>query len=224
MYENYQSPVFITGCPRSGTSLYCGCLERCGANGGKVCGATSANPKGQYENSSIRNKIIKPYLKKIGADPLGQFPLPAVDELPSRPGLRDDFYWMLVEQGLQPNEIWYMKVCKACLIWPVFNEAFPDAKWIIVRRNRDDIVKSCMKTSFMRKRLTELSWYDWVNVHEERFGEMKSAMPDRVMEVWPSELVQGSFSNIRKSVEWIGLDWNEEAISKWVDETLWHGE
>mgnify|MGYP000241042983 CR=1 FL=1 len=216
-------PIFITGCPRSGTSLYCGCLARCGAVGGKVCGATGANPKGQYENSAIRNKLIKPYLRSIGADPLGQYPLPDQSHLKPYPGLRNDFYGMLKEQGLQEDEVWYMKVCKACLIWPVFDKAFPDAKWIIVRREKDDIINSCQKTSFMRKRTSKESWSEWVDYHVERFIEMKAAMPDRVMEVWPSDLVSGDFTTIKQSIEWLGLEWNEKAILSWIDKKLWHG-
>lgn len=221
--DKYKDPIFITGCPRSGTSLFCGVLERCGADGGKICGATPANPKGQYENSQIRSKLIKPYLRSIGADPLGQKPLPDLSRLKPFPALRQKFYKMLRKQGAAPDSTIYMKVCKASLIWPVFNEAFPNSKWIIVRRLDKDIINSCLKTSFMRKRRTAEEWQEWIDFHKDRFEEMKKKFPDRVMEVWPTDLIHGKFTFIKHSIEWLGLDWNEAKVVDWVDKDLWHG-
>jgi len=226
MYDmDYRSPIFVTGCPRSGTSLYCGCLDRSGANGGEICGATQANPKGQYENSVIRNQVLKPLLREMDADPLGQKPLPDPEKVETfdKSNLRQLVYDTLINQGLQEDEIWYIKVCKATLVWPVFNRHFPDARWIIVRRDKEDIVNSCIKTGFMRKRTSKNSWRDWVDHHVARFEEMKNTCPDRVMEVWPTELINGNFDNIKYSIEWLGLKWNEDVILDWVDKKIWHG-
>ena len=35
---------------------------------------------------------------------------------------------------------WYYKGAKMCLIWPIWHKAFPEAEWIIVRR--DDAVRA----------------------------------------------------------------------------------
>ncbi len=220
----YAEPIFVTGCPRSGTSLYCGCLVRSGAVGGALCGATSANPKGQYENSAIRNKLIKPYLRNRCADPLGQDPLPDVTNLPDYPGLRHMVLDMLKEQKVNLQNPWFIKVCKACLIWPVFEKAFPEAKWVIIRRKKEDIITSCLNTSFMRKRRTREEWAEWVDHHVSRFDEMKKFMPDRTFEVWPTKMINGDLTEVKESIEWLGLDWNEDAIVEWIDKSIWHGE
>ena len=68
-------PIIITGCARSGTSLIAGTMHLCGAWVGNVTGPTSWNRKGQFENEFIRDRLVKPYLKSINMDPMGQDPL-----------------------------------------------------------------------------------------------------------------------------------------------------
>ena len=58
-------PILLTGCARSGTSLTAGIVNLCGAFGGIMSGPNRNNAKGMFENSKIRNTIIKPYLQKI---------------------------------------------------------------------------------------------------------------------------------------------------------------
>jgi hypothetical protein len=76
-----REPILITGCARSGTSMVAGVINRCGAFGGKMSGPNSNNQKGMFENAVIRNSIVKPYLRQIGVDHLGQYPLPNIENL-----------------------------------------------------------------------------------------------------------------------------------------------
>ena len=74
--------ILITGCARSGTSMIAGIINMCGAFAGDTSGPNRYNQKGMYENAKIRNSIVKPYLREIGMDPKGQFPLPNVKTIP----------------------------------------------------------------------------------------------------------------------------------------------
>ena len=65
-------PILITGCPRSGTSLTAGIINKCEAWGGEMVGPTPHNPKGFFENIGLREKLTKPVLSAMGCDPLGQ--------------------------------------------------------------------------------------------------------------------------------------------------------
>lgn len=68
-----KSPILITGCARSGTSMVAGVINMCGAFGGSMSGPNHNNAKGMFENARVRNNIVKPYLRQLHVDPLGQF-------------------------------------------------------------------------------------------------------------------------------------------------------
>jgi len=190
-------------------------VHMCGAFGGKMSGPTPNNRKGMFENTEIRNSIIKPYLRSIKMDPLGQDPLPDVKNLDEMSDLRERVEWAMKWQGFTRGP-WFYKGAKLCLIWPLWQTAFPEAKWIIVRRRDDDIARSCARTTFMRAFGDNyLDWYKWITHHKERFEEMKKVLD--VREVWPTKFVQGDYSEIESVIRWLGLEWKEEAAREFVN-------
>lgn len=224
-------PILITGCARSGTSMVAGAVNKCGAFGGQMAGATKNNQKGMFENTRIRNTIVKPYLRDLGMDPLGQYPLPNITSLPIPSNLNKLVLQIMREQGYTRGP-WFYKGAKLCLIWPVWKYAFPNAKWIIVRRRDDDIVHSCLNTKFMRAFGREVfrkaagvedevaGWYWWINQHKKRFVEMIDRGLNVKM-VWPERMVDGDYSQMMETIEWLGLKWNSEVLS-FIDPKLWH--
>jgi len=222
-----KAPIIITGCARSGTSLTAGIFHICEAYGGDLCGPTAANRRGQFENNEIRNKVTKPYLESIGCDPLGQKPLPtttqvfAVTEKQGKER-REAVLRIMRRQGLKEGQPWFIKEAKACLTWYLWSLAFPDAKWVIVRRKKEDIARSCMQTYFMRAYRDVLGWYKWVETHEKRFMQMKLAGLE-VVEVWPQKIIDGDLSEVRYAVEWAGLEWNAPLVEAFVAPDLWGG-
>lgn len=211
-------PILITGCARSGTSMTAGIIYLCGGFGGYLSGPTPNNKKGMFENNNIRDNVVKPYLKSIGMDPLGQRPLPTLDDLTPMRNLASEVEYVLKDEGYQ-EDVWFYKGAKMCLMWPLWQRAFPDAKWIIVRRYDRDIINSCMRTGFMRAFKDEAGWQSWVDHHRERFEEMQEVLD--VREVWPSEFVRGNFAPIKMIVEWIGLEWNQEEVTQFIEPAFW---
>ncbi len=224
-------PILITGCARSGTSMVAGIIHLCGAFGGKMSGATRNNEKGMFENSKIREQVVKPYLRSLKVDPMGQYPLPDVHgglAIPS--DWREKTEEVMLEDGYKAGP-WMYKGAKMALAWPVWHYAFPDAKWIIVRRKTTDIISSCMKTSFMAAFTTSRNWEAvgvdneadgwkwWVHQHEDRFREMIEAGLN-VKIIWPEKMVLGDYKEIYQAVKWLDLEWNSEALS-FVDPKLW---
>lgn len=228
--ELMQAPILITGCARSGTSMVAGAINICGAFGGNMAGPNANNKKGMFENHQIRNNLTKPYLRNLGLDPLGQYPLPDVTTLPIPANWRQQVEKVMQEQGYTSGA-WFYKGAKMCLTWPVWHHAFPKAKWVIVRRRTPDIINSCMKTSFMkafsreefRKAIgvenEQEGWMWWVLQHEKRFIEMLQAGVDAKI-VWPERMVNGDYQQMMEIVEWAGLEWNSEVLS-FVDPKLW---
>jgi hypothetical protein len=179
-----------------------------------------------FENSEIRNHVIKPFLASIGCDRLGQHPLPNIDTIRSiafTDGYGRQWHNRIVSiaksQGY-PGGTWFYKGAKMCLIWPIWHVAFPKARWVIVRRVDDDIVYSCMRTSFMRAFKTEVGWYGWVNEHKARFDEMINAGLD-VQQVWPQRIVNADFDEIKEVVGNLGLQWRNDKIIEFVTPALW---
>ena len=210
--------------------MIAGSIALCGAFGGNMVGPNRHNAKGMFENYKIRENITKPYLREHGVDPLGQWPLPDMDKLTIPMNWRQRVDTVFKEEGYAAGPRFY-KGAKCCLFWPVWAHAFPNAKWIIVRRHRQDIVTSCMKTGFMRafrlrqnQRAVGVSseregWAWWVEQHLIRFREMQDAgLNCRV--IWPEKMIQGDYQPLYEAIEWLGLPWNSEVLS-FIDPKLW---
>lgn len=215
-----KEPVLITGCARSGTSMVAGIVHKHGFFGGKMSPPNANNKKGMFENEEIRDHIVKPFLSDCGLDPLCQDKLPARGVHYPYEGLRDTITSIMKKQGLKENEPWFYKGAKMCLFWQTWKEAFPMAKWIIVRRPDEAIVKSCLKTHFMRKRETFAQWMDWVVEHKIRFEEIKHEC--NCMEVWSDKLISGQFYELSEVLKWVGADYRQEIVDSFVDPSLYH--
>lgn len=226
MMEKYDEIVLITGCARSGTSLVAGTLYLSGASGGNLrTEGNKNNRKGFFENLEIRNGIIKPILKSVGCDPMGQSPLPDIEQVkkllfPSGGViLRQKVEEALHKQKCGRHPMY--KGAKNCLIWPLWHAAFPRARWVVVRRDPNDIVNSCLRTSFMRAYRTRAGWLGWVAEHEKRFEEMHDAKLN-ILEVWPQRAINGDLTELQMAVNSLGLNWNFDRVREFVTPSLWH--
>lgn len=225
-------PILITGCARSGTSMVAGIVNLCGAFGGRLSGPNKNNAKGMFENSEIRNNIVKPFLQDHGYDKLGQYPLPDVDELWLPKNLRGRVLDVMRAQGYDGQSTWFYKGAKLCLVWPIWEYAFPHAKWVIVRRRDEDIVQSCRRTAFMRAfrdqmtlrkvgaKIEEEGWQWWVDQHKKRFWEMVDRGLN-VRMVWPERMIKGDYSEIMELIDWLGLSWAEDEVHRFIEPRLW---
>ena len=222
------SPILITGCARSGTSMTAGIINLCGAFGGKMAGSTNYNRKGMFENTEIWERITKPYLISIGADPMCQNPLPDIEKVwesayifrQQDDKLKKAVLQVIDKQGYKQGK-WFYKGAKMCLLWPMWYYAFPFAKWIIVRRKKEEIVDSCLRTGFMRAFKTKEGWESWVDVHEQRFQEMKN-MNLKIKEVWPKKIINNDLSEIKSVIEWTGLEFREKEVREFISPELWN--
>lgn len=225
--------ILITGAARSGTSLIAGIIEICGGYGGTMFGAHPHNRKGMFENTYIRENIMKPYLKQIGADERCQYPLPKKRKIKDIPNLEMKINDIFKEQGWDGRQTLFYKCTKINHVWNVWDSNFPVAKWVIVRRDSNNIVNSCMRTGFMRAfnnewvrrqvnaKTTEEGWFWWVRQHEKRFKEIKHHTNNNI-EIYPSKMVEGDFSEIKGLITWLGLEWKEKEVKQFIEPKLFH--
>ena len=222
-----KAPVLIVGIPRSGTSMTAGAFVECGAWGGELQGPNRFNKRGMFENLRIRSEVVKPFLRKNGWDPTAQKPLPNMKQVHAISDkeveqFKDEMLSIMIVQGLKENQNWFYKCPKMCLIWPIFHKAFPDAKWVIVRRQAEDIVSSCLRTSFMKAYNKRSGWLKWAAHHESCFEQMIEAKLT-VREIWPERMIRGDFTEIQACINDYGFDYNEKKVVNFIDPGLWRG-
>jgi hypothetical protein len=104
----------------------------------------------------------------------------------------------------------------------VWQAAFPNARWIIVRRSREDIIQSCLRTNFMNQHSSDPAfWRAWIAEYENRLAALKqSGLWWR--EIDSHEAVTGRPDSIKALVQDLGLQWNEEGIREFIKPKHWH--
>lgn len=223
---NYtNTPIFITGAERSGRTIIAKILKLSGA----FTGVTSA----MLENEEIK-KVFYYHYKAINADPLGQYPLPDRITL-NKTGIlqvQNGINAILKDEKYSGQEPWMYKSSNLCQLWKIWNQSYPNAKWVIVRRKPSDIVYSCLKTTYMNGFSSEKiqkeigvgsereAWLWWVRQHEQMFQEMVAAGLN-IRVVWPEDLVDGDYESVKEILGWVGLPFNEEMLRKEIDPLLW---
>jgi hypothetical protein len=213
--SNIPIPIFITGIERSGSSLIGRIVN--------MCGAFSGRTTTMCENISLK-AITDTYYKQVGVDTRGQFPMPDTQQMLIPANWKDTVTEELSKEGYSGQEPWMYKGSRIAQIWPVWNYAYPNAKWIIVRRRTGDVITSCLKTGFMNayadKQIQKVigvsdekeGWLWWVHEHEKLFVEMiETGLNVKV--IWPERMVDGNFEQIHEMLEWLNLPWNPGIIS-----------
>lgn len=213
-------PILITGIPRSGTSMVTGIIYLSGAFVGDTYKGNRFNPKGMFENKIIQTELIKPYLKNRGYDPKGQSILPDTNNLDTPNNWKYLVEKAFINQGYLDGE-WAIKGAKIALMWNVWNNAFPDAKWIIVRRNEDNIINSCLRTSFMNAFNNYKDWEKWINQYKNYFKEMYENNLN-IYEINSDKIISGDYGQLIQVVNLLNLNYNENEIKDFVDNNLFH--
>lgn len=206
--------IFITGLPRSGTSVTCRALQALGVDFGterSLAKPTKHNPTGFMENLAVRQDTVKPILETLGADPKGQGPLP-----PRRLQIEQwdtDAVRDRVLEQLEEAEAY--KDAKLVLLWSLWVAAFPEARWVIVRRDREAVVRSCLRTSFMRRFETEADWNEWADEYEARRDDLSGSVDHVSVEPGPDP------DCFRPLADFLGAQWTDKAARVFRKEA-WH--
>ncbi len=223
MNDHWDRPLLVTGLPRSGTSLVAGLLAESGVWVGRTVPGGPPNPRGFFEHVVLREEIDKGLLRALGCDPLGVTSLPPMT-LPPVDNLRETVHRVLAREGYDGHRPWLFKDAKLTLLWPLWAQAFPRARWLIVRRAREDVIRSCLRTHFMAQHgLDERQWQRWAEAYEQRLGQLRR----RVCwwrEIWPQRLVRGDFQALELLVRELGLPPRPARWARFVLPDSWHAQ
>ena len=220
--RSIDEPIFVAGIPRSGTSLTAGILAACGAWTGETFGPTPHNQKGSFENKEIRERFIKPYLMMLGNDPLGLRDFPNVDAHIIPPRIwKEEIEKLIASQGYEAGT-WLLKDCKLALFHELWDAAFPKAKWIVVRRNRDSIIGSCLRAEPMVRHIgcERTKWERW---HDQYLAKLTEIVQNKnVIEIWPDTDIIETTAGIESVINSLGLKYDQATIDAFIEHGFWH--
>jgi len=209
--EKTYDPILITGVERSGSTFVAKILD--------MCGVFSGAGNNMFENTMIHSLHYE-MLRNV------EELFPVTDKINIPYGWRDIILAEMKQEGWYEDQPWMVKGSVLAQYWPVWHYAFPDAKWLIVRRRTGDVIQSCIKTGFMKtfKQVENLKklglkeekdgWLWWVHQYENKFIEMiKEGLNCRI--VWPDRLAEPvdaykCVKQMYETVEWLGLEWNDD--------------
>jgi hypothetical protein len=222
MPDYLNNPIFVTGLPRSGTSLVAGLLHACGAWVGKTVPGDAGNPRGYFEHEVVRERIVKQLLSRTNCDPLGVSPLSPLDLSLTVTNLAQLMGTVLAGEDYDANMPWLYKDAKLTLIWPAFARAFPDATWIVVKRNRQQIIDSCLRTPFMAQHGAAPEFWDvFVAAYETRLAHLAETVERHVV-VEPQKLVRGDYSDFKQVLSLCDLQFRQAAVDEFICNDYWH--
>jgi hypothetical protein len=220
--DDFNAPVFVTGLPRSGTSLVTGLLAICGLWLGHTPPGNSENIRGYFENVVLREKVQKEILRRGQFDPLGVRSLPPRGWLPTIPDFRPLVAAALVTQHYDGMQPWGFKEPKMCLMWRLWDRHFPGARWVIVRRPIEQVVASCMRTSFLRHQSSNPQfWQVFADAYLQRIADLQSSV--RWCRIIDSrDIIGGRLESLEGLIGDLHLVWRQEEVRAFVAPEHWH--
>ena len=211
------TPILITGCACSNTTFIAGVFAICGAFAGYTSQPTALRKLGTFENARLQHLHYE-ILKKLQCDPLGQHTLPDTNNVIEYPKFRERVEARLKTQGY-PGGPWMFKDAKITLLWRLWDKAFPEAQWVLVRRDPQQIAEKCVEMGrYMRAYKTADEWLPWVAEYERRFDEMRIELGDRMTEIWTDNLQS---RDLRSMVKSAGLIYNGGAVEQAAARPEW---
>jgi hypothetical protein len=218
----FDAPVLITGLPRSGTSMVTGLLGVCGLWLGHTVPGGQENIRGFFENVVLRERVQKEILSQGRFDPLGVRRLPPPAWHPVIKNLRAVVGAALGAQQYDGREIWGFKDAKLTLTWRPWHEHFPGARWVVVRRSSDEVIASCLRTSFMKQHSSDpVFWRQFVADYLERLEALQWAV-GWCRSIEAGDVAAGRFDALEQLVGELGLTWRPEAMHAFVAPERWN--
>lgn len=204
-----------------------GILAELGIFTGSTVPGGMSNPKGFFENIEIREGVIKGILKAGNFCPLGVMSLPPENfdkKVLFGDGiqLKDILQKIISMQGYSNNLPWLYKDPKLTLVWRLFDAQFPNAFWIVARRNRQNFVRSCLRTHFMVKHSNEEEfWHNFADLYEIRLDQLIQTV-GRVIQINTDDLVQGNYKPFQDVCDTVGIVFSKEKLDQFISIKHWN--
>lgn len=218
--EMKNDPIIVTEIPRSGAAMIAHVL--------KACGAWVSPSETEDSSHRIRETLVRPLMKGLHADTMGLKNFPDMEACKNT-APKIEVVWRrqvlatLNAQGYESGP-WFYQGPDALLVWPVWHSAFPEARWVIARRDDNAIIRSCSKTAFANVEKTPDEFMVWIEEYKSRMrGLIDSG--SQVLQTWPDRFIGGKMDDLQRLVRSLSLEWNGEAVQDALSPVMWrHGQ
>lgn len=174
-------------------------------------------------NTLLRDRIVRPFFRGMRCNLIGRGDTAAVSagclgvaENVS-PIWRRRILQMIHGYGYEAGP-WMYWGADACLSWPIWHRAFPDAKWVVVRRETGRIVNACNLTQYVKDVVPDIPV--WADSYLGRFEDMAVAGCD-IEECWPGRVFSGKLDTARALVTKLGMVWDDATANDALSPALW---
>ena len=172
-----------------------------------------------YENTGLKGIVDRSLVGFMDKDLYKNVPRSLI----FIPNLKDQVMESLWTEGWR-GETWFYKDHRILFSWKSWLEAFPEAIFILVRRNEIAIMESCLATTYVRRKVglqSKLGWILWIRKYLARIWEIEKETT-RWREIWPASFICSSnCDSVKGLIEELGLNWNSEDYDKVVHPNLW---
>lgn len=193
-------PIIIVSMPRSGSSMTAGIFAKHGVWVGPARKGDRYNAKGYFESLPFKELLIK-HAGRIA--PAGKLAKPVQ-------GWREIAENTIAKHGYTGGP-WLVK--HSAMYYPVWHE-FPNAKYICVRRDADEVMRSGKQSGFFRAD-------DAVQPHIEALDYCRDVLGG--VDVDTAAVVAGDYSTLHKAFAYVGLEFDATIVDEFVDPSLWGG-
>jgi hypothetical protein len=189
----HKKPVFIAGSPRSGTTMLAGLLVLHGFWVGEsgVTKDPNSNSLIATENIPIKRSMVE-QLNSINYKNRG-VPFPSVETVDK---LDLDSVWNVVQKVLPNEQRWMFKTSGLLLFYKFWSEKFPEALWVLPRRDKQAVVDSIrrhprMKFNSTTEAFVEAAFERQIEVYE--YVDHSMFVPTKEVANLNMELIQEYF-------------------------------
>ena len=199
-----QTPIFIAGPPRSGTTMLAGLLQHHGLWIGRA--RTTMFP-GSNSNVAAENIDIKEIMKRE-AKRLGyrNWRMPLPEQIKYSDKLKKE-----IESFVPEDTRWLVKTSWVLTFHEFWNQAYPDAIWILTKRTTPMIFDSMNRHTGMRRRPDNMKKKFIIGL-KERQAEVQALVKNSItidvkkisMKNW--EAIENLFNFLDLKMDWDAVD------------------
>ena len=215
------SPIIIAGTYRGGTSMMTGLCAACGAWTGHTMPGNDFNPKGYFEHEGLKS-VLHLMLQISGYNDSDDLPPESLIDTRDADRLHHVLETLMLAEGYQGGP-WVMKNPKIPFFWRYFDRIYPDAKWIITRRDKASILKSMQRVNVLTlKPKAEPFTADIlsrvIDGYMMRLDSIERQLPaDRVRTLSSDDIVAGNMDTLKDVMEWAGLTYDDSAVKEFIE-------
>ena len=168
-------------------------MKICGAWTGPTVPGDQANPKGYFENLQFRKLVAEqePTIQKV---------------------------IMLIRKKADKFQPWLLKHPALLSNWRQWHSLFPGARWILVRRPKENIEKSIRNCGFLKASPPPVENY------LKQMEKLKLEPGLWWREVHSDKLIQHANRSdlIKHLIVELGLTWHPEKVNEFIEPNYWH--